>query len=77
MYEFEDILKQVTDKNEPYILARYLIAVSQSFSSFYNNNKIMAEEENVKNARLYLTYAVGEVLETGANLLGIQMPEKM
>lgn len=74
---FADILKQVVDKNEPSILARYLIELSQSFSSFYNNNKIIGEDKEKQDARLYLTYVVGNILKTGANLLGIEMPDRM
>ena len=77
IYNFEDILIQVTDKNEPSILARYLIDLAKAYSSFYNENKIIVEDKDIQNARVYLTYAVSEVLKQGANLLGIQMPEKM
>ena len=49
----------------------------KEYSSFYNNNKIITKDKNVQDARLYLTYAVGNILKTGANLLGIQMPNKM
>ena len=77
IYSFEDILKQVIDKNEPSILSRYLIDLAQSFSSFYTANKIINDEKNLQDARLYLTYAVGEILKTGAGLLGIQMPDQM
>ena len=77
IYNFEDVLIQVTDKNEPSILARYLIDLAKAYSSFYNENKIIVEDKDVQNARVYLTYAVSEVLKQGANLLGIQMPEKM
>ena len=77
VYSFEDILKQVTDKNEPSILSRYLIDLAKAYSNFYNENKIIVDEKDVQNARVYLTYAVGKVLKTGASLLGIEMPEKM
>ena len=77
VYSFEDILKQVTDKNEPSILSRYLIDLAEAYSNFYNENKIIVDEKDVQNARVYLTYAVGKVLKTGAELLGIEMPEKM
>ena len=77
IYNFEDVLIQVTDKNEPSILARYLIDLAKAYSSFYNENKIIVEDKEVQNARVYLTYAVSQVLKQGANLLGIQMPEKM
>ena len=77
IYNFEEILKQVTDKNEPSILSRYLIDVAKAYSAFYNSNKVIVDDENIKNSRIFLTYISGKILETGANLLGIQMPDKM
>ncbi len=77
IYNFKDILIQVTEKNEPSILSRYLIEISKAYSSFYNENKIIGEDIEIQNARIYLTYAVGKVLKSGANLLGIDMPNKM
>ena len=77
IYNFEDILVQVTDKNEPSILARYLIDLAKAYSSFYNENKIIVEDKEIQDARVYLTYATSQVLKQGANLLGIEMPEKM
>lgn len=75
--DFENILIQVTKKEEVSILAKYLIELSKAFSSFYNENKIIGEESEVQDARVYLTYCVNKVLKTGAGLLGIKMPEKM
>lgn len=77
IYGFEDILVQVTKKEEPSILARYLIDLAKAFSSFYNENKIITEEKQEQAARVYLTYSVGEILKVGAGLLGIEMPDKM
>ena len=77
LYNFDDILIQVTKKEEPSILSRYLIDLAKSFSSFYNENKIIVEDEKVRNARVFLTYSVGQVLKIGSSLLGIEMPEKM
>lgn len=77
LYNFNNILQSVTVKEEPSILARYLINLAQSFSSFYNNCHIITDDREVQDARLYLTYMVQTVLEKGLNLLGIQVPEKM
>ena len=77
IYNFKDILNQVIEKSEPSILSRYLIEISKVFSSFYNENKIICEEKSIQDARIYLTFAVGKILKTGTNLLGIQMPDKM
>ena len=77
IYNFENILIQVTDKNEPSILSRYLIDLAKAYSNFYNENKIIVDDKNLQNARAFLTYSVGNVLKIGANLLGIEMPDKM
>ena len=77
IYNFEEVLIQVTDKNEPSILSRYLIEVAKAYSNFYNENKILTADIKTQNSRVFLTSAVGTVLKTGANLLGIEMPNKM
>ena len=77
LYNFENVLMNVVDKNEPSLLARYLIELSQNYSNFYNENKIIDENKDVQNARVFLSKCVGQVLKTGAGLLGIQMPNKM
>ena len=77
IYSFQDTIMQAAEKYEPYIIARYLINLAQSFSTFYNENKILGEEKKVQDTRVYLTYAVGNVLKIGASLLGIKMPDRM
>lgn len=77
IYNFEDTLVQVTEKNEPAILARYLLDLAKAYSVFYNENKIICDDREIQDARIYLTYAVGQVLKIGASLLGMEMPDKM
>ena len=77
IYQFSDIIKNSAEKNEPSILARYLINLAQGFSNFYNEYKVIVDDKELQNARLYMTYAVGRVLKTGAELLGMEMPNKM
>ena len=77
LYNFNETVQVAAEKNEPSIIARYLINVAQSFSTFYNEHKIITEDKALQDARLALTYAVGTVLETGVKLLGMEMPEKM
>ena len=77
LYNFGDVVLQSAEKNEPSIVARYLIDLSQSFSNFYTVNKVITEDKKTQDARLYLTYACGLVIKTGMELLGIKMPDKM
>ena len=77
LYSFGEVVKQAADKNEPYLISRYLIEIAHLFSTFYTENKIISEDTQLQNARVYVTYCVNTVLKTGASLLGIKMPEKM
>ena len=77
IYNFQETIIEATNKNEPSILARFLIDLAKAYSSFYNEYKIVSDVEEEKNARIYLTYMVGLILRIGMNLLGISMPDKM
>ena len=77
IYNFQETIIDATNKNEPSILARYLLDLSKAYSSFYNEYKIVSEIKEEKDARMYLTYITGLVLKIGMDLLGIQMPDKM
>lgn len=77
IYNFEDVLNQAIAKSEPSFLARYLMDLAKEFSSFYNENKIICDDKDLQDARIYLTFATNKVLRNGAELLGIKMPEKM
>ena len=77
IYNFTDSVKLAASKNEPYVISRYLINLAQLFSTFYNENKIIDDNEGIKQARVYLTYCTNIVLKEGATLLGIEMPERM
>ena len=75
--KFNDILNDVIDKNEPYFLSRYLIKLATTYSEYYNEVKILSDDEDERNSRIYLVSVVSEILKTGCNLLGIEMPERM
>ena len=77
IYHFQNTVIEATDKNEPSILARYLIDLAKAYTSFYNEYKIMSENTKERDARVYLTYITGLVLKIGMKLLGIEMPDKM
>lgn len=77
IYRFNDILNDVINKNEPYYLSRYLIKLATTYSEYYNSVKILSDDEEERNARIYLITIVSEILKTGMVLLGIEMPERM
>ena len=74
---FKDILNSVKEKSEPSILSRYLIDLAESYSSFYNSNKIINDDKELQDARIYLTHMVNVTLTNGLELLGIEVPDEM
>ncbi len=69
---------QAREKRMPHILCEHLYNLAQAFSSFYSALPIAAEADAATRAsRLGLASAVLKQLETGLDLLGIRVPERM
>lgn len=77
IYLFNDIIVEAANKNEPSIISRYVLDIAKNYSVFYNNNRILSDDNDTTSARLYLTYMVNIVIENATKLLGMEMPEKM
>ena len=75
--DFQNVVINAMEKNDPSFISRYLIDLAQAYSSFYNVNKIICDDKELQDARLYLTYMTKVTLTQGLNLLGISVPEKM
>lgn len=74
---FTDSIIQAMRKNEPSIIARYLLTLAKAYSVFYSQNKVICDDEKIQNARVYLTYMTKITLTNGLDLLGIEVPNKM
>ena len=74
---FPEAVKAAAEKYEPCFVARHLVSLAQSYNRFYLANRIANAEPKIRNARVLLTTAVKNVLESGLALLGIAAPEKM
>ena len=74
---FQNTIISSMEKNEPSIISKYLIDLAKTFSSFYNENKILCDDKELQDARLYITYMTKVTLTNGLGLLGIEVPEKM
>ena len=74
---YEDAILNAAEKNEPSIVARYVIALATAFNKFYHECSILQAEEQEKKARLLLTDCVQKVLCDACGLLGMECPEEM
>ena len=75
--KFNETISSALKKSEPFYVSRYLLDLSKQFSEFYNENKVICDDNDIQNARLYLTYMTKTTLTNGLKLLGIDVPEKM
>ena len=74
---YPSVVKDASEKLEPYIISRYAMAIAQAFNKFYHDCQINVEDENVKKARLKAVVLTKYVLKDALSLLGIECPEQM
>jgi arginyl-tRNA synthetase len=75
---FPAAVEEAGDNYSPAIIANYCYELVKEFNQFYHDHSILGEaNESVKNFRLVLASAVGQVVQTGMGLLGVEMPERM
>lgn len=70
-------LVSAAEKCEPYRIARYALDLASLFHTFYNNCRVLADDEKLKMARLALVDATRITLRNVLNLLGVSAPERM
>lgn len=62
---------------EPHLLANYLKELAGEFHTYYNSNKMLVDDSDIRNARITLSFAVKQVIANGLSLLGVDAPERM
>jgi arginyl-tRNA synthetase len=75
--EFPEIVAEAGRDFAPHMVAFYLRELAGEFHSYYNAERVLVPDEELKLARLALIAAVGQVLQNGLALLGVSAPEKM
>lgn len=74
---YEDAVINAAEKNEPSVVARYVISLATGFNKFYHDCNILQAKEKEKKARLILTDWVQKILYEACGLLGMECPEEM
>ena len=74
---YEDAVINSAEKNEPSVVARYVISLATAFNKFYHDCNILQAKDKEKKARLILTDWVQKILYEACGLLGMECPEEM
>ncbi|GAB3629746.1 Arginine--tRNA ligase [Pandoraea terrae] len=75
--EYPDMLTRAAEELAPHSVAFYLRDLAGAFHSFYNADRVLVDDETVKQARLALLAATRQVLQNGLAVLGVSAPAKM
>ena len=75
--EFPETLTVAAKECAPHTLCFYLKDLAGDFHAFYNAERVLVDDEKLRNARLALLMAARQVLRNGLDLLSVSAPEKM
>src|SRR5436190_6548103 len=75
--EFPEAVAKAASEAAPHDIAFYLRELAAQFHSYYNAERILVDDEDLRMARLALCAAVRQTLANGLSLLGVSAPEKM
>ena len=64
-------------RREPHVIVNYLRDLANQFHSWYNAHQFIVDDAELRNARMALAIAVGQVMRNGLGLMGVSAPVKM
>ncbi len=78
IYDFPGIVIDAGETYNPAIIANFTYELVKEYNQFYHDFSILrAENEDVRDFRLLLSYVAAKVIESAFGLLGIELPERM
>ena len=75
--EYPGVLTLAARDEAPHVVCYYLKDLAAAIHAFYNAERVLVDDEAVRNARLALLGAARQVLRNGFAILGIAAPESM
>ena len=75
--KYSDMLANAASGLAPHDVAFYLRELAACYHSYYDAERILVDEEDVRLARLALVAATRQVLHNGLQMLGVSAPAKM
>jgi arginyl-tRNA synthetase len=76
--QYGSIIEQAAQEHNPSVIANYVFNLAKTFNSFYSELSVAnAETESKKQLRLKISLLTANILKSGMQLLGINVPERM
>ncbi|HEX6928839.1 MAG TPA: arginine--tRNA ligase, partial [Gammaproteobacteria bacterium] len=74
---YPEIVESAARNLEPHLVTVYLNELATAFHTWYHAQKFIVEDDTLRNARVALAEATGQVIRNGLGLLGVGAPESM
>ena len=74
---YPELVEAAAINHEPHAIAHYLRDLANDFHTYYNAHQFLIEDQALRNARLNLIQATGQVIANGLRLLGVSAPDSM
>ncbi|MEQ3653118.1 MAG: arginine--tRNA ligase, partial [Glaciecola sp.] len=74
---FPEIVRKAAENSEPHMIANYLYDLASDFHTWYNSEKTLVDDIDLRYARLTLAFAIRQVIHNGLFLLGVDAPKDM
>ncbi len=74
---YPEKILSAAERREPHLVINYLRDLAIQFHSWYNAMQFIVEDAELRDARIALATAVGQVIKNGLTLIGVSAPEKM
>jgi arginyl-tRNA synthetase len=75
--EFPEIIESAARELAPHMVAFYLKDLAGEFHGWYNAERMLVDDEKLRDARVALAAAVRQTIRNGMAILGVSCPESM
>ena len=75
--QFAERVEIAASRREPHQVVNYLRDLANLFHSWYNAHQFLVEDAELRDARIALAQATGQVLRNGLTLMGVSAPTRM
>ena len=77
LIQYPNVVKEAAEKRIPHRISQYVLSLAATLHGYYNDEKILTEDQDEMNEKLTILNAVRIVLKDSLNLLGVGVKEEM
>jgi arginyl-tRNA synthetase len=74
---FPERVEVAAQRREPHQVVNFLRELANLFHSWYNAHQFIIDDAELRDARITLALATGQVLRNGLGLMGVSAPDRM